>query len=103
VVAADIVRTLNEEANPRIEHLLLIGERAAGTKGRFAVGYYSRIAGAEETMQATDILAAVEIGTSRRPAIIVNVESEEGAKLGLIERTGPGQWRSTWKSAYTTC
>jgi hypothetical protein len=103
VVIADIVRTLNEEANPRIEHLLLIGERPAGTKGRYAVGYYSRIAGAEETMQATDVLAAVEIGASRRPAIIVNVESEEGAKLGLIERSGPGQWRSTWKSAYTTC
>jgi len=103
VVIADIVRTLNEEANPRIEHLLLIGERPAGTKGRYAVGYYSRIAGAEETMQATDVLAAVEIGASRRPAIIVNVESEEGAKLGLIERSGPGQWRSTWKSANTTC
>jgi len=103
VVIADIVRTLNEEANPRIEHLLLIGERPVGTKGRYAVGYYSRIAGAEETMQATDVLAAVEIGASRRPAIIVNVESEEGAKLGLIERSGPGQWRSTWKSAYTTC
>jgi hypothetical protein len=103
VVIADIVRTLNEEANPRIEHLLLIGERPTGTKGRYAVAYFSRIAGAEETMQATDVLAAVEIGTSRRPAIIVNVESEEGAKLGLIERTGTGQWRSTWKSAYTTC
>ena len=103
VVIADIVRTLNEEANPRIEHLLLIGERPAATKERYAVGYYSRIAGAEETMQATDLLAAVQIGSSKRPAVIVNVESEEGAKLGLIERTGPGQWRSTWKSAYTTC
>ncbi len=103
VVIADIVRTLNEEANPRIEHLLLIGDRPAGTKGRYAVGYYSRIAGAEETMQATEVLAAVEIGASRHPAVIVNVESEEGAKLGLIERAGPGQWRSTWKSAYTNC
>jgi hypothetical protein len=103
VVIADIVRTLNEEANPRIEHLLLIGERPTGTKGRYAVGYFSRIAGAEETMQATEVLTAVKIGASKRPAVVVNVESEEGAKLGLIERTGPGQWRSTWKSAYTTC
>ena len=103
VVIADIVRTLNEEANPRIEHLLLIGERSTGTKGRYAVGYFSRIAGAEETMQATEVLAAVRIGVSKSPAIVVSVESEEGVKLGLIERTGPGQWRSTWKSAYTTC
>ncbi len=103
VVVADIVRTLNEEANPRIEHLLVIGERPIGTKGRYAVGYFSRIAGAEETMQATEVLAAVQIGASKTPAIVVSVESEEGVKLGLVERTGPGQWRSTWKSAYTTC
>jgi hypothetical protein len=103
VVIADIVRMLNEEANPRIEHLLLIGERAAGTKGRYAVGYFSRVAGAEETMQATEVLTVVRIGVSKNPAIVVSVDSEEGVKLGLIERTGPGQWRPTWKSAYTTC
>lgn len=103
VVIADIVRSLNEEANPRIEHLLLIGERPIGTKGKYAVGYFSRIAGAEETMQATEVLAAVRIGASKSPAIVVSVESEEGVQLGLIERTGPGQWRPTWKSAYTTC
>lgn len=103
VVIADIVRTLNEEANPRIEHLLLIGERPAGTKDKFTIGYYNRIAGAEETIEATDVLAVVEIGASKQPAVVVNVESEEGSRLGLIERTAPGQWRSTWKSAYTTC
>jgi hypothetical protein len=103
VVLADIVRTLNEEANPRIEHLLLVGERPIGTKGRYSVGYFSRIAGAEETMQATEVLATVRVGSSKRPAVIVNVESEEGAQLGLIERTGAGQWRLTWKSAYTNC
>jgi hypothetical protein len=103
VVIADIVRTLNEEANPRIEHLLLIGERPIGSKGKYAVGYFSRVAGPEETMQATEVLAAVRVGASKSPAIIVSVESEDGVKLGLIERTGVDQWRSTWKSAYTTC
>ena len=103
VVIADIVRTLNEEANPRIEHLLLIGERPIGSKGKYAVGYYSRVAGPEETMQATEVLAAVRVGASKSPAIVVSVESEDGVKLGLIERTGRGQWRPTWKSAYTTC
>jgi hypothetical protein len=103
VVIADIVRALNEEANPRIEHLLLIGERPAGTHGKYAVGYFSRIAGAEETMQATEVLAAVRIGVSKSPAIVISVESEDGVKLGLIERTAAGQWRPTWKSAYTTC
>jgi hypothetical protein len=103
VVIADVVRSVNEEANPRLEHLLIIGERPAGTSGRYAASYYSRTAGAEETTQATEVLAAVRIGSSRKPAVVVNIEYDDGRKLGLIERTGPGEWRSIWRSAYTDC
>lgn len=103
VVIADIVRAVNEEANPRLEHLLVIGERPAGTTGSYTVGYYSRTAGAEETTQATEVLAAVRVGPSKRPAIVVNIEYDDGRMLGLIERTAPGQWRSIWRSAYTDC
>jgi len=102
-VIADIVRSLNEEASPRIEDLFLIGERPIGATGKYTIGYFNRIAGAEETIQATDVLAAVEMRASKRPAVIVNVESEEGAQLGFIERVGAEQWRYTWKSAYTDC
>jgi hypothetical protein len=103
VVIADVVRSLNEEANPRIEDLFLIGERPIGATGKYTVGYFNRIAGAEETIQATEVLSAVSIGVSKRPAVIVNVESEDGSQLGFIERIGRGQWRYTWKSAYTDC
>jgi hypothetical protein len=103
VVIADVVRSVNEEANPRLEHLLLIGERPASTSGKYNLGYYNRTAGAEESTQATELLTAVEIGAARRPAIIVNIEYDDGGKLGLIERAGYGQWRATWKSAYTDC
>jgi len=103
VVIADVVRSVNEEANPRLEHLLIIGERPAGTNGKYNLGYYNRTAGAEESTQATEVLTAVVIGVAKRPAIIVNIEYDDGGKLGLIERTGPGQWRATWRSAYTDC
>ena len=103
VVIADVVRTVNEEANPRIEHLLMIGERRAGTTGKYSAGYYSRTAGAEETTQATEVLAAVRIGASSRPAAIVDIEYDDGRVLGLLERTAPGQWRSIWRSAFTDC
>jgi hypothetical protein len=103
VVIADVVRSVNEEANPRLEHLLIIGERPAGTRGKYSLGYYGRTAGAEESTQATEVLAAVQIGAAKRPAIVVNIEYDDGGKLGLIERTGPGAWRATWKSAYTDC
>jgi hypothetical protein len=103
VVIADVVRSLNEEANPRIEDLFLIGERPIGATGKYTVGYFNRIAGAEETIQGTDVLAAVEMRASKRSAVIVNVESEDGTQLGFIERVGPGHWRYTWKSAYADC
>lgn len=103
VVIADVVRSVNEEANPRLEHLLIIGEKPAGTPGKYNASYYSRTAGAEETTQATEVLAAVQIGPSKRPAVVVNIENDDGRKLGLIERTGSGQWRSKWRSAYTDC
>jgi hypothetical protein len=103
IVIADVVRSVNEEANPRLEHLLIIGERRAGTRGKFDVAYYSRTAGAEETTQATEVMAATLIGAGKRAAIVVNIEYDDGGKLGLIERTGPGEWRASWTSAYTDC
>jgi hypothetical protein len=102
-IVADVVRALNEEANPRIEHLFLIGERPVGTAGKYAIGYYSRVAGAEETAQVSEVLAVVEIGGSKRPAVVLNIESEDGARLGLIERTIPGKWRATWTSSNVDC
>ena len=102
-VIADVVRSVNEEANPRLEHLLIIGERPGGTRGKYNLRYFSRTAGAEESTQATEVLAVVQIGAEKRPAIVVNIEYDDGGKLGLIERTGPDEWRATWKSAYTDC
>lgn len=103
VVIADVVRSVNEEANPRIEHLLMIGERPTGLPGKYRTGYYSRTAGAEETTQVTEVLAAVRIGSSLRPAVVVNIEYDDGRVLGLIERIASGQWRSIWRSAFTDC
>ncbi len=55
VVIADVVRSLNEEANPRIEDIFLIGERPIGSTGKYSAGYFNRIAGPEETIQATEV------------------------------------------------
>src|SRR6266436_8632806 len=94
VVVADVVRSVNEEANPRVEHLLIVGQRSVGSNGKFNVGYFNRTAGAEESTPATEVLTAVAVGPGKRPAIVVRIEYSDGGKLGLIERTGPGQWRA---------
>ncbi len=103
VVVADVVRSVNEEANPRLEHILIVGEKAASTTGKYNVGYYSRTAGAEESTQATEVLTMVQIGVVKRPAIVVDIEYDDASKLALIERTADGQWRATWRSAYADC
>jgi hypothetical protein len=102
-VIADVVRSVNEEANPRLEHLFVIGERPVGSKAKHRVAFFSRTAGAEDDAEITELLAVVLIGAKRIPTAVVNVEYDEGGKLGLIERTAPGQWRFRWRSAYAGC
>lgn len=102
-VIADVIRSVNEEANPRLEHLLLIGERPAGTTDKYSVVYYNRTAGAEETTQVTEVLAVVRIGASAFPVAVLSVEYNEGGRYGLLERVSTGEWRTTWRSAYTGC
>jgi hypothetical protein len=102
-VVADVVRIVNEEANPRLEHFFVIGERPAGSAAKYKIAYFTRTAGAEDTAQVTELLAIVLIGPAKRPVAVVNVEYDEGGKLGLLERIAPGQWRFRWRSAYTGC
>ena len=103
VVIADVVRSVNEEANPRLEHYFVIGERRANSEGRYRTAFFSRSGGAEDEIETTELLAVVLVGRERRPAAVVNVEFDEGGRLGLLERTAPGQWRFKWRSAYTGC
>jgi hypothetical protein len=82
---------------------MLIAERANRSTTSYAVGYYNRVAGPEETIQGSELLAAVELGTAKRPALVLNVESDNGAHLELIERIAPAEWRMVWRSANTGC
>ena len=102
VVIADIVRSVNEEANPRIEHLLLVGERPTGSTLAYTVRYSNRTAGKEESTQASELLAVVGLGESKRPAIVITIDYGEGNRFSLLERIGD-EWRATWRSAYTDC
>lgn len=102
-VIADVVRSVNEEANPRLEHLFVVSERPVNSTSGYKAGFFSRTAGREEEADITELLAVVLIGPARRPAIVVNVDYDEGGKPGLLQRTAPGQWRFRWRGAYTGC
>jgi len=102
VLVAEAIRRIPEEANPREEHLLVLAERARDDAG-YRVGFYKRSAGSEESLETSEILAAVRFTASSRPAIVVRLDYDDGGKIGLLERVAPGTWRITWRSAYTDC
>jgi len=102
VLVAEVVRKINEEANPREEHILVLAEQQA-EDGTFRVAFQMRSAGAEEALETSEILAALKIAKSNHPAFVLTFDYEDGGKVGLLER-GPGStWRIVWKSAYAGC
>ena len=102
VIIGDAVRKINEEANPREEHLFLLAERS-GTDTIYHVGFHTRSAGPEESLETSEILSALHLRQSGRNALVITFDYEDGGKIGLLERVTPNNWQVVWKSAYTDC
>ena len=104
VVIANVIRRINQEANPREEQLLLIGERASASRdGRYTLGYHERVSGAEEAIESSDVLAAVSLAGDDMPAIVLIRDYGDGSAYALLTRDAAGHWRLAWNSAYAGC
>lgn len=97
---ASSVRKINEEANPRQEHFLIVAERSGDV---YKEVFRARTAGSEESVQTHEVLALVNLVETGRTAIVVSFESEVGRRLGLLERASDSRWRVVWRSAYAGC
>jgi hypothetical protein len=102
-VVADVVRTLNQEANPLEEHTLVVGERPAGSNAPFKLAYREVTSGSDETLESSDVLAAVAIGTPPHINLVLAREGYESNAYALLERQPDGSWRLRWTSAHTGC
>jgi hypothetical protein len=102
ILIGDVVRKINEEANPREEHLLVIAERDQGSTAGYSIVFHSRAAGSEEAVRTSEVLGAVRF-LSGRPAVVVSFDYENGGRVALIERVADGGWRITWRSAFGGC
>jgi hypothetical protein len=101
---AEIVRKVALEANPREEHLFVIAERDSGqATGRYAPAYSERTSGPEESVQSTDVLAALTIGQSPTTRLIARRDDGNGGSYAMFERLTPRRWRVRWTSAYAGC
>lgn len=101
-LAADVVRRIAQEANPREQHVLLVAERPAGQAGaRYRLTYHVRTSGSEDAVETREVLAAVRLGDT--PTLVVGLNYYEGNAYMLVERTAEGTWRERWSSAYAGC
>jgi hypothetical protein len=102
-VVADVVRTLNQEANPLEEHTLVVGERPAGSNAPYRLAYREVTAGSDETLESSDVLAAVSIGSPLHVDLVLAREGYESNAYALLERQADGNWKLRWTSAHTGC
>jgi hypothetical protein len=102
-VVADVVRTLNQEANPLEEHTLVVGERPSGSDAPYRLAYREVTAGSDETLESSDVLAAVAIGAQPRVDLVLAREGYESNAYAMLERQSDGSWRLRWTSAHTGC
>lgn len=102
ILIGDVVRKINEEANPREEHLLVIAERGQGNEASYRAVFHSRAAGSEEVVRTSEILGAVKL-LSGKAAIVVSFDYGNGGRVALIERISGSGWKLTWRSAFSGC
>ena len=103
LLVGDIVRKINEEANPREERLLLIAEKSSAVSTQYSTAFYTRAAGSEENVRTSEVLAAIRFVNGGAPALVVSFDYENGSRIALIERSSGGRWKVVWRSAYTGC
>lgn len=102
VLVADVTRRIGQEADPREQHVFLVAERPDDATP-WRLGWFSRTSGPEDQTEMRELLAAVQLGASRVPTLVLGVTYEEGSSYALVLRTADGTWRERWSSAYTGC
>lgn len=103
-LVADVSRRINQEADPREEQLLFVAERDSGrTDGPWHIGFSERASGHEGTVETHDVLAALAIGNSRRPTLVLARYVGDGVAYALLERNGAARWEIRWVSAASGC
>jgi hypothetical protein len=107
VIIAHVLRRVHEEANPLEERTMLIAERDStdrpNMRGRYVTAFHQRSVGHEETLEGSEVLAALVQRNTSRLILVIARESEGGVRYTFIERVGKAVWRVKWTSALVRC
>lgn len=101
VVVATTKRQINQEDSPLEERTLIVFtlDSLQATPG---VGYSSRSTGPEETVEGSELLAAVSVEGTGQLHLILAHDFGDQTSYSVVERTG-GQWRRWWVSRRFSC
>jgi hypothetical protein len=99
VIVATTKRQINQEDSPLEERTLLVAE--ADASGNFKRVYSSRSAGPEETVEGSELLAAV--GFSGGQQLVFSHDYGEEVSYSIVERSSSGVWTLRWVSRRFSC
>ena len=102
VIVGTLSRQLNQEATPLQERTFIIAEQPRGDSTLVAA-FGERSYGDEETIESRDVLAALLVGDTRTPAIVISRDFGNDVGYALFERVGDAKWRNQWSSARRHC
>lgn len=102
-ILAEIVRTVNQEAAPLQEHLVVVAERDSASTDPYKAAYYERTIGLEDALETTELLAIARARGTRTLFILLSRYYGDGGAYALLERRGGSGWRLRWTSAYAGC
>jgi hypothetical protein len=101
-ILAEVVRTLNQEASPTHEHMLLVAT-VDSASGRLTVEYSERDAGTEEAMESAELLFAGRIAGRDIGLLMIVRYVADGVIFSLLESPARGNWYLRWSSSYAGC
>jgi hypothetical protein len=100
---AEVIRSLNQEASPVHEQMLLMAERDSVTTSRWELAYSSRMVGGEEALESVELLTSGRWKNQQVPIVLVARYTGDGVIYGLLTRQNTGRWKMTWTSPYAGC
>ena len=101
IIVATTKRQINQEDSPAEERTLLIAE--ADSTGNYSVFHSSRSAGAEETVEGSELLAVVSFPGRAEIEFVFSHDYGAETSYSIIERVARGTWKIRWVSRRFSC
>lgn len=103
VILAEVIRTVNQEANPLQEELILILEGNVGKSDtEMSIAYSERRVGLEEALESLELVSVLRFRNGTW-ALLARRDIGDGFLYALFERRQPQHWVLRWRSAYAGC